>query len=115
MCVIRFHIRVNDIYAWGTGFKSGMSEIWDNYFNKIKPIFWRVVKDDTSVFLVSVYAGAMVHPLDGFTIYCADIHKNAPMFEELKNMFSKLADRCGTSYTVSMDIFGDGTKEVPDF
>lgn len=114
MSVMRFHICVNGIYAWGDGFRPGMGKIWHNYFNTLNPIFWRVVKDDTSTFLVSVYAGAMVHPLDGFTVYCADVHKNAPMFEELKNIFSDLADKCGASYTFSVDVIGD-MQEVPDF
>lgn len=104
MSVIKFHIQVNNIYEWGTGFVPGASEIWNDYFKNLKSYFWRVVSEDSVTFLVSVSGGGMIHPADGFTFYCSK-DEDAVFFEELKRIFSDLADKCKTTWSYSIEHF----------
>ena len=105
MGAIKIHIQVNDIYAWGSGFKPEIREIWDNYFSELNNPFWRVVNDNGSTFLVGVYCGGMVHPMDGFTTYLDDLYANDIMIESLKDIFSNLATLCETTWVFSTEYF----------
>ena len=108
MCVIRFHIQVNDIYFWGTGFSPGVSEIWSNYFKKLNSPFWRVINEYSATFLVSVACGGMVHPLDGFTVCFEEEYEDSVVLEDLKRIFSDLADKCKTTWSYNVTVVKGG-------
>lgn len=104
MSHIKFHIQINDIYFWGTGFAPGIGKIWYDYFKNLKSTFWRVVNEDTVTFLVSVSGGGMIHPADGFIFYC-NKDEDDVVLEDLKNIFSDLAEKCKTSWSYSVEYF----------
>lgn len=114
--VVKVHFHINGIYSWGEGFHEGMCQKWYDYFNNLNSIFWRVVKDKDhlSLFLVSVYGGAMIHPLDGITIYMPEhvLEGSYSAVNELRSIFENLANRCNTSYGSYIELLSISDSKV---
>lgn len=93
-------VTTNGLYGWGLGFvNAGQSQAWHDFWNSYDGIFWRATTEsDGSVFLVSVYGGGMIHPMD-FTLPVRSANVRSEV-SELNRALTELSKKAGFTYHI---------------
>lgn len=93
-------VTTDGLYGWGRGFmKAGQAQAWHDFWDSYDGIFWRVTTEsDGSVFLVSVYGGGMIHPMD-FTLPVRHAAVRSEV-SELNRALAELSKKAGFTYRI---------------
>lgn len=94
---IKYQISIVGIYQWGSGMTLENRKIWKDFFKNGDFIYWKYSGNEDADYLVSVETGAMIHPMDGISIFCKANDYNEHCINELKIIFNKLARIYGTT------------------
>ena len=114
MKIVKFNVKFDGLYFWGSGWAENVAKIWDDYWQHLDSCFWRVLMDDEwtkTTFIVGVGGGAMIHPM-GFDLLFKQIGssykwvggKQIETFNELDELAEhcrKVAELCGGTCEVS--------------